>query len=96
MDYEIKILLNRLAEEVEKLNSPDWWIIGITVVNALIMIWLGWRQDKLQQRQTELQKQQILQQEYEIYSQLYKLVKKANLAPYFWVNIWVMIKRKTM
>lgn len=79
MDYETKILLNRLAEEVEKLNSPDWWIIGITIVNALIMAWLGWRQYKLQQRQTELQKQQILQQEYEIYSQLYKLVKRADV-----------------
>ena len=53
MDYESKILLNRLVDEVEKLNSPDWWVIGITFVNALIMAWLGWKQYKLQQRQTE-------------------------------------------
>ena len=51
MDYETKILLNRLAEEVEQLNEPDWWVIGITVVNALIMAWLGWRQYKLQKQQ---------------------------------------------
>ena len=72
MDYETNILLNRLVEEVEKLNNPDWWTIGITIVNALIMAWLGWRQYKLQQ-------QQVLQQEYEIYSQLYKLVKRADV-----------------
>lgn len=76
MDYETKILLNKLVEAVD---SPDWWAIGITIVNALIMAWLGWRQYKLQQRQTELQKQQILQQEYEIYSQLYKIVKRADV-----------------
>ena len=79
MDYETKILLHRLVEEVEKLNSPDWWIIGITVVNALIMAWLGWRQYKLQQKQTKQQEQQILQEEYDIYSKLYKLVKRADV-----------------
>lgn len=41
MDYETKIYLDKLIEAVEELNSPDWWAIGITVVNALIMIWLG-------------------------------------------------------
>ena len=78
MDYESKILLNRLVDEVEKLNSPDWWVVGITVVNALIMAWLGWRQYKLQKQQTKLQEQQVLQQEYDIYSKLYKLVKRAD------------------
>ena len=69
MDYETKILLNKL---VDAIDSPDWWAIGITVVNALMMVWLGWRQYKLQQRQ-------VRQQEYEIYSQLYKLVKRADV-----------------
>lgn len=73
------ILINRLIESIDKLNSPDWWTIGITIVNALIMVWLGWRQYKLQQRQTKLQEQQTLQQEYDIYSRLYKLVKSADL-----------------
>jgi hypothetical protein len=71
MDYETKLLLNRLVQGVEELNSPDWWVIGITVVNAIIMAWLAWRQYKLQQ-------QQVRQQEYDIYSQLYKLVKRAD------------------
>ena len=35
MDYESKILLNRLVDKVEKLNSPDWWDIGITVEDFL-------------------------------------------------------------
>ena len=54
MDYETKLLLNKLVEAVEELNSPDWWTIGITVVNALIMIWLGWKQYKLQEQQNKL------------------------------------------
>ena len=68
MDYETKILLNRLVDEVEKLNSPDWWVIGITVVNALVVAWLAWRQ-------YQLQKQQVKFQEYEIYKELYLFVK---------------------
>ena len=68
MDYETKILLNRLVDEVEKLNSPDWWVIGITVVNALIVAWLAWRQ-------YQLQKQQVKFQEYEMYKELYLFVK---------------------
>ena len=68
MDYETKILLNRLVDEVEKLNSPDWWVIGITVVNALVVAWLAWRQ-------YQLQKQQVKFQEYEMYKELYLFVK---------------------
>lgn len=72
MDYETKILLNRLVDEVEKLNSPDWWVIGITVVNALIMAWLGWRQFQLQKRQTK-------QQGYELYRKLYVVIDNINI-----------------
>ena len=75
MDYETKILLNKL---VEAIDSPDWWAIGITAFNALIMAWLAWRQVKLQRQQTQLQEQQIRQQEYEIYNRLYKLVKNVD------------------
>ena len=71
MDYEIKILLNRLVEEIGKLNSPDWWVIGITIANALMMVWLGWRQYKLQQRQTEAQ-------EYELYRKLTYIIKEIH------------------
>lgn len=68
MDYETQIYLDKLIEAVD---SPDWWAIGITVVNALIMIWLGWRQYKLQKQQTNAQ-------EYDIYKSLYLLVRSAN------------------
>lgn len=51
MDYETKIYLDKLIEAVD---SPDWWTIGITVVNALIMIWIGWKQYKLQEQQNKL------------------------------------------
>ena len=66
---------SQLVEAVDKLNSPDWWTIGITsaitVVNAAIMVWLGWKQYKLQQ-------QQFRTQEYEILKRLYILVSNAN------------------
>lgn len=75
MENETNILLSELVEAVSR---PDWWAIGITIVNALIMAWLAWRQYMLQKQQTKLQEQQIRQQEYEIYSKLYKLVKNAN------------------
>ena len=67
-----------MKELVEAIERPDWWAIGITVVNAVIMAWLACRQVKLQRQQTKLQEQQIRQQEYEIYSRLYKLVKKVD------------------
>lgn len=51
MDYETKIYLEKLIEAVD---SPDWWSIGITVVNAFIMILLGWKQYKLQEQQNKL------------------------------------------
>ena len=49
MTDETKILFEQLADAinanqieinriVEAINSPDWWIIGITAVNAVIMV----------------------------------------------------------
>ena len=75
-------LLQELIEAVKNLNgiseavnSPDWWTIGITsaitIINAAIMVWLGWNQYKLQKRQTEAQ-------EYDIYRKLYILLSNAN------------------
>lgn len=103
MTDETKILFEQLADAinanqvefnriVEAINSPDWWTIGITAVNAVIMVWLGWKQYKLQKQQnkiqeyqTELQKQQTIAQQrqtealdYEIYRRLYLLLSKAN------------------
>ena len=70
MDYETKILLHRLVEEVEKLNSPDWWVIGITTVSILIsgilsyLLYiltkkLGEQQNTLQQNNLRIQMQKM-------------------------------------
>ena len=75
-----------LQELVEAVNSPDWWAIGITVVNALIMVWLGVKQYRLQQQQTyiqeyqtKLQERQTKHQEYEIYRDLYKTISDVQI-----------------
>ena len=67
MNYETKIYLEKLIGAVD---SPDWWSIGITAVNALIVvgltIWqlcLNRKQTKIQERQNELQEQQLKIQE---------------------------------
>lgn len=67
MNEETNILL---AELVEAVNRPDWWAIGITAVNAVIVIgltlWqlcLNKRQTQIQERQNELHQQQIRLQE---------------------------------
>ena len=75
MEQEIQVVLSELIDVIRR---PDCWTIGITIVNAAIMVWLGWRQYKLQQQQTELQKRQTEAQEYEIYRRLYLLVNNAN------------------
>lgn len=59
---------------IDALDGPDWWSIGITIVNAMIMVWLGISQYKLQKRQTDLQQRQTEAQEYEIYKRLYSLL----------------------
>lgn len=86
MDYETKIYLDNLIEAVEKLDSPDWWTIGITsvitIINAAIMIWLGYNQYKLQKRQTEAM-------EFGTYRDLYDIVKDANFQiDNFLANLW--------
>lgn len=82
MTDETKILFEQLidainanqvemAKIVEAINSPDWWTIGITTVNALIVIgltiwqlYLNKRQTKIQECQNDLQAQQVrLQQQ---------------------------------
>jgi hypothetical protein len=79
MDYETKIYLDNLIEAVEKLDSPDRWSIGITAVNALIMIWLGWKQYKLQQQHLRLQEQQTKQQDYQLYKTMFQVISDANI-----------------
>lgn len=73
MDYETKILLNRLVEAV---GNPDWYTIiitsVITIINASIMLWLGWKQYKLQQKQVKLE-------EYDLYRQMYNCINAIHI-----------------
>ena len=75
MDYETKILLNKLIEAVD---SPDWWIIGLTIINTLAVITIAVVQIRMQRHQTQLQKRQTEAQEYSTYRQLYILISSAN------------------
>lgn len=73
MDYETKILLNRFVEAV---GNPDWYTIiitsVITIINASIMLWLGWKQYKLQQKQVKLE-------EYDLYRQMYNCINAIHI-----------------
>lgn len=73
MDYEIKILFNRL---IDVIDTPDWYTIIITsiitIINAIIMIWLGWKQYKLQQKQ-------VKHEEYDLYRQMYNCIKAIHI-----------------
>ena len=92
MTDETKILFEQLidainanqvemAKIVEAINSPDWWAIGITMINALIMVYLGWNQYMLQRRQTKIQ-------EHEFYKDLYKLISEIHYkSKYFMAHI---------
>ena len=84
MTDETKILFEQLIDTinanrsgmdkiVEAINSPDWWTIGITAVNAVIMVWLGWKQYKLQQQQAILQKRQTESQMLDTYRNQYSI-----------------------
>lgn len=92
MTDETKILFEQLidainanqvemAKIVEAINSPDWWAIGIAMINALIMVYLGWNQYMLQRRQTKIQ-------EHEFYKDLYKLISEIHYkSKYFMAHI---------
>ena len=78
MDYETKLYLDKVIETIEKLDSPDWWIIILTIVNIGAFVFVAITQIKLQKQQTKLQEQQTKAQEYEVYRNLYRIVKRAN------------------
>lgn len=68
MDYESKILFNRLIEAVD---SPDWWIIALTIINTIavigiagVQIWMQWQQTKMQ--------------EHKMYKDLYSLLNSIH------------------
>ena len=78
MDYETKIYLDKLVEAVDKLDSPDWWIIVLTIINIGAFVFVAWTQIKIQKHQTKLQEQQKKAQEYDTYKLLYALIKESN------------------
>ena len=80
MDYESKILFNRLIEAVD---SPDGLMIALTIINTIavvviagVQIWMQWQQTKLQKRQTEAQ-------EYELYRKLTCIIKEVHFESKF-------------
>ena len=64
MDYEIKILLNRL---IEAIDSPDEWTIALTIANTIAVIGIAIVQIRMQKRQTKLQ-------EHDMYKKMYSLI----------------------
>ena len=72
MESEIQTQLENIVKAIEKLDSPDWWSIGITSVMTAIMAWIAWNQYKLQKRQAALQA-------FESYKPTYELLKKINM-----------------
>lgn len=86
MDYETKIYLNNLIEAVEKLDSPDWWMIVLTVINIVAFVVVAWTQIKIQKHQTKLQEQQNKAQEYEFFRSLYKVVNRVHFIDKFLIR----------
>ena len=85
MDYETQTLLQELIKavknldgHVEAINSPDWWMIVLTIINIVAFGFVARTQIFLQKQQTKLQERQAKQQEYEVYRSLYVLVEKIN------------------
>ena len=76
MDYETKILLNKL---VDAIDSPDWWAIVLTAINTIAVVVIAFMQIKIQTQQTKLQKRQAETQEYELYKKMASIIKKIHL-----------------
>ena len=80
MDYESKILFNRL---IEAIDSPDWWIIALTIINTIAVIGIAYMQIRIQRQQIKLQKRQTEAQEYELYRNLAYIVKEIHFESEF-------------
>ena len=89
MDNETKQIFEQLIEAinnnrvdssqlVEAVNSPDWWMIVLTVINIMAFVIIAYTQIKLQKQQTELQEQQTKNQEYAVYYKLFSIINDAN------------------
>ena len=72
MDYETKIYLDKLIEAVD---SPDRWMIVLTIINVGAFIIVAYTQYKQQKYQIRLQEQQTKLMDYDINKQLYSVIK---------------------
>lgn len=89
IDYEIRLLLNKLVVAIDELNSPDWWIIVLTTINIVAFILVAITQIRQQKQQTRLQAHQTKAEEYEIYRKLYHSIKRTNvIVDSFLIDIW--------
>lgn len=68
MDYESKILINRLIEAVD---SPDGWTIALTIINTIAVIVIAIMQIRIQWQQTKMQ-------EHDMYKDLYSLLSSIH------------------
>ena len=75
MDYETKILLNRL---IEVIDSPDWWTIALAIINTIAVIGIAYMQIRIQRQQTKLQKRQTEALDYGLYRNLAYIVKEIH------------------
>lgn len=71
MNYETKIYLDKLIEAVDKLNSPDWWTISLTIINTIAVIIIACVQIRIQIKQNKLAR-------YNENIELYNNVKKIH------------------
>lgn len=71
MDYETKIYLDKFIEAVEKLDSPDWWTISLTIINTIAVIIIACIQIRIQIKQNKLAR-------YNENIELYNNVKKIH------------------
>lgn len=68
MDYESKILINKLIEAIE---SPDGWTIALTIINTIAVIVIAIMQIRIQWQQTKMQ-------EHDMYKDLYSLLSSIH------------------
>ena len=94
MDYETKILLNRLIEAVEKLDSPDWWTIALSILGIALSSLLSFLVYKLTRKigkqQTDLQKANI---KLILYDKRYKVYETLLQSQYINdIDYWLTLK----
>lgn len=60
------------------ISNPDWWVVLLTAINTVAVVFIAIVQIRIQKQQTKLYEQQNKQQEYEIYKQMYISIQRMN------------------